>query len=220
MALSVVEIEPSEPQRGSVIWLHGIGSSARDFEPVVPALSTPYLRFVFPAAPVRAVTINAGRRMSAWYDILSLGAPAPVESQPDLRESTHELGILIERERERGIASENIVLAGFSQGGAMVLHAGLRNAARLGGILVVSGYLPSAHTLVSEGQPAQRGTPILFCHGRQDTVVPCAGGHLSYSFLQQAGYAVEWAEFDLAHTMSIEEVRFIAGWLALRFQKP
>lgn len=220
MALSTVEIEPAAAQRGSVIWLHGIGASPADFEPVVPALDAPFLRFVFPSAPVRPVTINGGRRMRAWYDILALGAPAPVESQEDLRESSEEVAALIERERERGVPPERVVLAGFSQGAAMVLHAGLRSEHRLAGILAVSGYLPSAHTLGAEGRSWHRHTPILFCHGRVDAVVPLAGGHLSYGFVKQAGYAAEWAEFDVGHTMCIDEVRFIAGWLAERFPVP
>jgi len=220
MLLPSVEIEPTEAQRGSVIWLHGIGASPADFEPVVPVLAVPYLRFVFPSAPLRAVTINGGRRMRAWYDILALGAPAPVEDQADLRASSGQVEALIEREQARGVRNENIVLAGFSQGGAMVLHAGLRYGHRLGGILVVSSYLPSSHTLLEEGQAVQRETPILFCHGRSDAVVPLVGGRLSHDFVKQAGYTTEWAEFDVAHTLSLDEVRFIGSWLAARFPGP
>jgi phospholipase/carboxylesterase len=217
MTLATFEIEPSAPQRGSVIWLHGLGASAHDFEPVVPELGAPFLRFVFPSAPVRPVTINYGRRMPAWYDILSLGYGPPRESEADLRASSAELNALIEREHERGIAYENIVLAGFSQGGAMVLHVGLRYERRLAGILVLSAYLPMGQTLQSEARPERRDTPLLFCHGRYDGVVPYAGGRMSYELVKDAGYAAEWAEFDVAHTMDVVEVEFIAGWLAARF---
>jgi phospholipase/carboxylesterase len=219
MALSTFEIQPSEPQRGTVIWLHGLGASHRDFLPVVPELAAPYLRFVFPDAPLRAVTINRGLRMPAWYDILSLAAGAPHEDEAHLRQSSLELEALIEREHQRGVDYANIVLAGFSQGGAMVLHVGLRSERRLGGILVLSAYLPVAHRLREEARPERRDTPILFCHGRQDGVVPYAGGRMSYSLVKEAGYAAEWAEFDVAHTMCIEEVRCIAAWLGARFPR-
>ena len=220
MTLRTFEIEPAEPQRGSVIWLHGLGATHHDFEPVIPQLAAPFLRFVFPSAPIRPFTLSYGMRMPAWYDILSLGPAAPTEDRAHLRESAAEIGRLMEREHARGVAYENIVLAGFSQGGAMVLHTGLRSERRLGGILVLSGYLPSAHTLRGEAQPARRDTPILFCHGRHDLVVPCAGGYQSYSVVKQAGYAAEWAEFDVAHTMCIDEVHFIGRWLAARFPAP
>jgi phospholipase/carboxylesterase len=217
MALSTFEIQPTERQRGSVIWLHGLGASHRDFEPVVPELAAPYLRFVFPAAPRRQLTISGGLKMPAWYDIISLGAPAPLENEAHLRESAAELTALIEHEHERGVAHEDIVLAGFSQGGSMVLHTGLRSKQRLAGILVLSAYLPAAHTLQTEGEPARRDTPILFCHGRHDPVVPHVGGQMSHAFVTAAGYDAEWADFDVEHTMSLEEVHFIARWLAARF---
>jgi phospholipase/carboxylesterase len=220
MALSTVEIQPTEPQRGSVIWLHGLGASHRDFEPVVPELAAPYLRFVFPAAPRRRLTISGGLKMPAWYDIISLGAPSPLENESHLRESDAELTALIDREHERGVAYENILLAGFSQGGSMVLHTGLRSKRRLAGILVLSAYLPATQTLQAEAEPARRDTPILFCHGRHDTVVPHAGGQMSHAFVTAAGFSAEWAEFDVAHTMSLEEVHFIARWLAARFPEP
>jgi phospholipase/carboxylesterase len=220
MAFSTFEIEASEPQRGSVIWLHGLGASHRDFLPVIPELQAPYLRFVFPAAPVRALTLSHGMRLPAWYDILSFAGGAPRENEAHLRESASGLEQLMAREHERGVAYEHIVLAGFSQGGAMVLYTGLRSPRRLGGILVMSGYLPAAQALRAEALPARRDTPILFCHGLRDGVVPLAGGRLSHTLVKEAGYAAEWAEFDVAHTMCIEEVRFIASWLAARFAQP
>lgn len=219
MALRTFEIEPTQTQRGSVIWLHGLGAAHHDFEPVIPELATPFLRFVFPSAPVRPFTISYGMRMPAWYDILALGPGAPHESQAHLHESLAELHLLMDREHERGVAYENIVLAGFSQGGAMVLHTGLRLERRLAGILVLSGYLPSAHTLPLDARRARRDTPILFCHGRHDPIVPLAGGYQSYSVVKDAGYPAEWAEFEVAHTMCADEVHFISRWLHARFPK-
>jgi len=217
MPLPTFEIEPTEPQRGTVIWLHGLGASHHDFLPVVPELGVPFLRFVFPAAPVRRLTISRGMRMPAWYDILSFEGGAPREDEAQLRESMRELEQLMARERERGVGHDRIVLAGFSQGGAMVLHLGLRCERRLGGVLVMSGYLPAAHALRSEARPERRDTPILFCHGRRDPVVPRAGGRMSHTLVREAGFTAEWAEFDVAHTLDLDEVRFIGAWLAQRF---
>jgi len=215
--LKTLEIEPTETQRGSLIWLHGLGSEPRALEPAAARLEAPFLRFVFPAAPLRPITINDRARMPAWYDITSLAAPTPREDALHLQDMSTQIGKLIEREQERGVAAENVVLAGFSQGGAMALHTGLRFERRLAGILIVSGYLPASRTLHAEGKPERRDTPILFCHGRQDHVVPRAGGHRSYQFVKDAGYSAEWAEFDVEHTMSLDELRFIRGWLAARF---
>jgi phospholipase/carboxylesterase len=219
MPLPTFEIEPMVHQRGSVIWLHGLGASYHDFKPVVAALGAPDLRFVFPTAPLRPVTLRAGMRIPAWYD-LTLGTVAPRENEAHLQESAGELETLIEREHARGVEYEHVLLAGFSQGGAMVLHTGLRSRRRLAGILVISGYLPMAHALASDAQPARSDTPILFCHGRHDGVVPFAGGYASYERVRQAGYDAEWAPFDVAHTMCVEEVEFIARWLAERFPSP
>ena len=215
--LTTFEIQPTEPQRGSLIWLHGLGSEPRALEPAAARLESPFLRFVFPAAPLRPVTINGRVHMPAWYDIISLAAATPQEDAAHLREMSAAIGMLVERERERGIAPEHIVLAGFSQGGAMALHAGLRFEHRLAGILVVSGYLPSSHTVPAEAKPERRDTPILFCHGRQDRVVPRAGGYRSYKFVKDAGFSADWAEFEVEHTLNLDEMRFIAAWIAALF---
>lgn len=217
MALATFEVEPTAPQRGSVLWLHGLGASHHDFVPVVRELDLPYLRFVFPSAPVRPFTLSRGMRMPAWYDIESLGVLAPHENARHLAESTRELGALLAREQTRGVAYENIALAGFSQGGAMALHAGLRSERRLAGIIAISGYLPAAHALEAEARAERRDTPILICHGRYDRVVPHAGGHASFKRLERAGFSVTWAEFDVEHTMDLDEVKFIKHWLAARF---
>jgi phospholipase/carboxylesterase len=214
--LTTAIIEPSAGHRGTVIWLHGLGASHHDFLPVVPALELPFLRFVFPSAPLRPVTLYGGQRCPAWYDILGIGPLGLRENEAQLREMTRAVQCLIDREHARGVPHDRIVLAGFSQGGAMALHAGLRSARTLGAILVLSGYLPLASAFGAEA-PARRDVPILFCHGRRDGVVPHAGGRMSYELIKAAGFDASWAEFDVAHSMNMDEVRFISGWLGPRF---
>ena len=215
--LSTTVIEPTAEHRGTVIWLHGLGASHHAFLPVVPALDLPFLRFVFPSAPLRRVTLYGGQPRPAWYDILGLGPTGPRENEAQLEQMRTALDSLVEREHARGIIAERIVLAGFSQGGAMALHAGLRSERALGAILVLSGYLPLARAFAVQAPRDRRDVPILFCHGRRDGVVPPAGGRMSYELVKAAGFDADWAEFDVAHTMSLEEVRFIADWLRPRF---
>jgi phospholipase/carboxylesterase len=215
--LPTFEIAPREPQRGSVIWLHGLGATNHDFDPIIPMLRAPYLRFVFPAAPIRPVTINGGMPMPAWYDILTLADPPLRESEPDVRESAAQLCALIEREHARGVRYENIVLAGFSQGGAMALHVGLRFAEKLSGLVVLSGYLLVPAKLAAERSANNQGTPILMCHGDDDPVVPEALAQLGKGILERAGYAPDYRVFPMEHSLSYEEVAVIAEWLAQRF---
>jgi phospholipase/carboxylesterase len=220
MVLPTFEIEPrrasSGKPRGSVIWLHGLGATNHDFDSIVPELGAEHLRFVFPAAPLRAVTINQGMRMPAWYDILSFSDPPLRENEAHVREAALEIEALIAREVERGVERENVVLAGFSQGGAVALHVGLRSAERLGGVLVLSAYLLAPQHFEAERTAASRGTSFLFCHGRYDPVVPYSLGKASFARLQQAGYSAEWAEFEMEHSLCLEEVRRIRAWLAER----
>jgi phospholipase/carboxylesterase len=215
--LTTFEIEPTAPQRGSVIWLHGLGASNHDFDPVIPELGTPYLRFVFPAAPIRRVTINQGMPMPAWYDILSFSDPPLREHEPDVRESARELEALIEREHSRGVRYQDIVLAGFSQGGAMVLHVGTRFGQALGGVLVLSGYLLLPDRLREERSPANLSTPILMAHGRGDPVVPEFLANKSQAALAAAGHTLDYRLFDMGHSMCMEEVELVAAWLQSRF---
>ena len=215
--LPTAVIEPTARHRGTVIWLHGLGASHHDFLPVVPALDLPFLRFVFPSAPLRRVTLYGGLQRPAWYDILGLGPTGPRENEAQLEQMTSAIETLVEREQAAGISPDRIVLAGFSQGGAMALHAGLRSERALGAILVLSGYLPMAQSFLTQAPPARPNLPILFCHGRRDGVVPAAGGRLSYELVKTAGFDANWAEFDVAHSMNLEEVRFIADWLRPRF---
>jgi phospholipase/carboxylesterase len=217
MSLETFEIEATAAQRGTVIWLHGLGASNHDFDPIIPELAAPHLRFVFPAAPLRSVTINQGMRMPAWYDILSLDDPPLREEASHVREMASELLALVERERARGVRAEDIVLAGFSQGGAMALHVGLRAERRLAGVMVLSGYLLIPDRLEEERQPGGRQTPFLFCHGRYDPVVPLRLGQASFTRVTRAGYTAEWSEYDMQHSLCLEEVRRIRGWLEQRF---
>jgi phospholipase/carboxylesterase len=218
--LNTFEIEPTEVQRGTVIWMHGLGASNHDFDPIVPELAAPFLRFVFPAAPVRAVTINGGMRMPAWYDILSFDDPPLREQEADVRQAEGEIFGLIERERERGVAPHQVVLAGFSQGGAMALHAGLRTPEPLAGVLVLSAYLLMPQRFDEERTPASVRAPVLFAHGRYDPIVPYELGKAAFLRLEKAGYSASWSTFDMEHSLCLDEVQLIAGWLGERFPAP
>jgi phospholipase/carboxylesterase len=214
--LPSIEIETAPRAAASVIWLHGLGADGNDFVPIVPELRLPAslaVRFVFPHAPVRAVTINNGMRMRAWYDI----AAADLTNRADLagvRQSAGAVEALIERERGRGVASERIVLAGFSQGGAIALYAGVRHAHRLGGIVALSTYVIGAEALATEASAANRGLPVFMGHGTADPVVQFAWGEASKRVLESQGYAVEWHTYRMEHSVCLEEVRSIGEWIA------
>jgi phospholipase/carboxylesterase len=210
-----VVLAPAMPATGSVIWLHGLGADGHDFVPIVPELRLPpslALRFVFPHAPVRPVTINNGLRMRAWYDIQVLSEGGP-EDEAGIRESAALLAQYIQREREAGVAANRIVVAGFSQGGAIALHAALRYPEQLAGVLALSTYLPLQASFAVEAAPANRDLPILMCHGRFDPMLPMQLGTASRDFLRAAGYAVEWKEYPMQHQVCLEEIRDIAAWL-------
>jgi phospholipase/carboxylesterase len=213
--LECIEIEPRTPARSCVIWLHGLGADGNDFVPIVPELQLPEslgVRFLFPHAPVRPVTINAGMRMRAWYDILALDRPMR-EDAAGIRESQSQLEALIRRENARGIPSNRIVLAGFSQGGAITLQTGLRYADKLGGLLVLSSYLTMRDTLASEAAPANAQVPIFMAHGQYDPMLPMALGEHSRAALEEQGYRVEWRAYPMAHQVCLEEIRDIGAWL-------
>ena len=214
--LTTVEIEPADAARSSVIWMHGLGADARDFEPIVPELKLPAalgVRFVFPNAPIRPVTINNGMRMRAWYDVLSLDLPRQEDAQ-GVHASGQALNLLLEREKQRGIPAHRIVLAGFSQGGAMALHTGLRYPERLAGILALSCYIPLADRLNTERHPANQATPILITHGDYDAVIPIHYGQLSVERLEKLGYQPQWHDYSMGHEVCWEEIRDIAEWLS------
>jgi phospholipase/carboxylesterase len=211
--LQTLEFGPRQHARASIIWLHGLGADGHDFEPIVPALGLPdTVRFVFPHAPVRPVTVNGGIPMRAWYDISGFGETR-VEDEAGIRDSAEHLQRLIEREATYGIDADRVVLAGFSQGGAVALHTGLRHRTPLAGILALSTYLPLAAALESEHSTAAKNCPIFMAHGRLDQVVPLAVGERSRDHLRQLGQAVEWHEYPVEHTVSMPEIRDIAAWL-------
>jgi phospholipase/carboxylesterase len=212
---SALEISTGPEPRLRVIWLHGLGADGHDFAPIVPELALPFaVRYVFPHAPVRPVTINAGMPMRAWFDISAL-RPG-VEDEAGIRASEALVAELIAREQRAGAKAEEIVLAGFSQGGALALHAGLRARLRLAGILALSSYLPLASRLQAEASPANRETPIFLAHGAQDPVIPIELGIASKHALEAAGYAVAWHRYPMAHSVCAEEIEDIRDWLAAR----
>jgi phospholipase/carboxylesterase len=200
----------------SVVWLHGLGADGHDFAPIVPQLRLPEplaVRFVFPHAPRRAVTINQGFMMRAWYDIRTLGAGL-VEDAAGIAESVALVQGFLEREAALGIAYRRIALAGFSQGGAMALHVGLRATEALGGIMGLSTYLPLREQLAAQAGAANRGTPILLCHGRQDNVLPFQLGELARDSLRSLGYSVQWQAYPMGHEVCAAEILDVAAWLA------
>jgi phospholipase/carboxylesterase len=218
--LPCVEVQARGEPRGSVVWLHGLGADGHDFEPIVALLGLPDVRFVFPNAPARAVTINGGMVMPAWYDIVSFGGPGPGERAEDVRRSARLIEALTEREEERGVPSSRIVLAGFSQGAAMALHVGTRFPRGLLGIIVLSGYQVLAPTHAVEESPANRSTPMLFCHGTADPLVPIAAGRAAYHAHAHPGRTAEWHESPMEHEVSPAELVVIRQWLVARFGRP
>lgn len=213
--LPAIEIETGKSPEFSIIWMHGLGADGSDFVPVVRELDLPAgqaIRFVFPHAPLQPVTINAGHVMRAWYDIAWTDLGRQVDER-GMRLSQESVEQLIAKERSRGIAARRIVLAGFSQGGVMALHTGLRYPERLAGILSLSGYLALEKNLPAEASPANRNTPVFMAHGTEDTVVPCGLGRASKQRLEQLGYAVVWHEYPMPHSVCLEEIDEISTWV-------
>jgi len=218
-SLPAVEHETAASPRHSVIWLHGLGADGHDFAPIVPELVAadwPALRFVFPHAPVQPVTVNGGMPMRAWYDIVAFDLLAR-QDEAGIRASIAAVEALIARENERGVPDERIVLAGFSQGGAIALAAGLRHTKRLAGIVALSTYLPLADTLAAERSAANTGVPIFQAHGTFDPVVIPPRGSDSRDLLQTLGYHVEWHAYPMAHAVCAEEIADLRTWLGRRF---
>jgi phospholipase/carboxylesterase len=199
---------------GSVIWLHGLGADGHDFEPIVPELHLPAelpLRFVFPHAPVRPVTINGGMSMRAWYDIMSLDAEGRADAA-GVHASTALLEDLIAREKERGIPEGKIVIAGFSMGGAVAINAALHTKEKLAGMMALSTYLPLPGEI--EGSAGSRDLPVFMAHGSFDPMLPMQWGQQSAERLKGAGFSIEWHDYPMAHAVCPEEIRDIAAWLA------
>lgn len=214
-----LEISTGAAPNGSVIWLHGLGADGHDFAPIVAELGLPpstNIRFIFPHAPMLPVTINGGYVMPAWYDIKSLDLRQE-EDEQGIRHSQLQLETLIRRELERGIPSQRIALAGFSQGGAIALHTGLRHDAPLAGVLALSTYLPLPGTLKQEASHTNAALPLFMAHGKVDSVIPLGHGMATKDLLMEAGYAVEWHEYPMAHTVCGEEICDIGTWLTRIF---
>jgi len=215
LRLETVEIEPRAAADATVLLMHGLGADGHDFESLVPELrlpASPSVRWVFPHAPVRPVTINGGFRMRAWYDIAALDRSAP-EDEAGIRESADALFALVRRERERGIGAGRIVLAGFSQGGAMALFTALRWPERLGGVVALSCYLPLAATLPAEAHPANAAVPVFMAHGTFDPLVPPALGEGSRDLLRSLGHDVEWHTYPMPHSVCADEVQDLRAFL-------
>ena len=215
--LEAIEIETTASPGVSIIWMHGLGADGHDFVDIVPELrlpARPGVRFVFPHAPMRPVTINGGYVMRAWYDIRDDGGVRR-EDPAGVRASQKAIEALIQREKERGVPAASIVIAGFSQGGAMALHTSLRHGERLAGVMALSCSLPLADTLAAEAVPANRDVPIFIAHGAQDPMIPMARALRARETLVGLGYRVEWHEYPMPHSVCAEEVRDISTWLGV-----
>ena len=216
--LETIELQTGDNPTAAVIWMHGLGADGNDFVPIVNELDltgAPAIRFVFPHAPMMPVTINNGYVMRAWYDVSfgDLEGKTKRADEAGVRRSQAQIGALIAREADRKIPFKNIVLAGFSQGGAIALHSGLRFPEKLAGVMALSCYLPCADSFAAEASAANAKTPVLMAHGTQDPVVPYAMGKGSRDMLIKAGYDVAWHEYPMQHSVCLEQVRDIGAWL-------
>ena len=213
--LSTIEIPPQSAHKYTVIWLHGLGADGHDFESIVPQLhlsAEPNIHFIFPNAPIQPVTINGGMPMRAWYDILEMSLERKVDVA-GIYQSEHLLGQLIEREMAKGIPSEQIMLAGFSQGGVIALHAGLRYPHKLAGIIGLSTYLPTLEPLKTERSAANSSTPVFIGHGILDSVVAIESGKAAFNALVDLGYNVEWHDYLMEHSVCIEEISHLSMFM-------
>ena len=214
--LPAIELVTGENPASSVIWMHGLGADGNDFVPVVNELALPQqlaVRFIFPHAPMQPVTINGGFVMRAWYDVFNQDLSFR-EDEAGVRRSQQEIEKLITKEKNRAIAASRIVLAGFSQGGAIALQTGLRYPERLAGIMALSCYLPLAATLAAEADAANHTVPIFMAHGTADPLIPLPLASLSRVQLEQQGYRVEWHQYLMPHSVCPEEIQDISRWLA------
>lgn len=214
-ALPFVEVNPKLPAKAVVVWLHGLGDSGNGFAPIVPELKLPEhlaIRFIFPHAPVRPVTINNGMKMRAWYDISSLDFNNRADGQ-GVKESAALVEQLIQSEMAKGIAADKIVLAGFSQGGVIALHLGTRIQHKLAGIMSLSSYMSEPEKLLKEAHDANKTTPIFIAHGIQDDVVPVFMGNAARQVLASNNYPVEWHEYPMQHNVCVQELKDISTWL-------
>lgn len=215
-----IELNTGVNPKGTIIWLHGLGADCWDFVSIVKELGLPEdlpLRFIFPQAPMRPITINNGQVMPGWYDI----SMAELQRKPDeagVRESQAQIEKLIAREIERGIAADKIIVAGFSQGGAIALQTALRHREPLGGIMALSTYLTLEDSLAAEATIANANIPILMCHGTQDPLIPLSLAVASRQKMEARGYKIEWREYPMPHSVCMEEVEDIGAWIQARFK--
>jgi phospholipase/carboxylesterase len=208
--MDAIRIETGPNPVAAILWLHGLGADGHDFEPIVPELELEKpVRFVFPHAPIRAVTINQGMRMRAWYDILQLGGGP--EDEAGLRASQKLTEELI---REQGLPANRIVLAGFSQGGAIAFLTGLRYPERLAAVMALSTYLPLAGSLAAERSEANRDVPIFMAHGRYDDLIPISRAHASRDALKALGYSIEWHDYPMPHSVCAPEIADLSAFLS------
>ena len=217
--LESITIPSIKAATGSMIWLHGLGSNGHDFSDIIPKLTLPqdlHLRFIFPHAPIRLVTVNNNMLMRAWYDIYSL-SDFTREDKEGISQAQQSINQLIEKEVSGGIPSHRIILAGFSQGGAMALYTGLRYLKPLMGIVALSTYLPLANQLASEKSTVNQKTPIFMAHGDFDPVLPLTSGKQTFQLLNQLGYPIEWHSYVMEHQVCYKEIRAIGKWLTNLF---
>jgi phospholipase/carboxylesterase len=210
--LETIEIETAPDPRASIIWMHGLGADGNDFAPLADQIALPVaVRYIFPHAPMMPVSINNGYVMRAWYDITDAGIRS--EDEDGVRASQQSVEVLLAREKSRGVGASRIVLAGFSQGGAIALHTGLRHGERLAGIMALSTYVPLADKLAKEANPANREVPIFMAHGTADPMIAFARAKAARDLLQQQAYAVEWHEYRMQHSVCPQEIADIGEWL-------
>lgn len=215
-ALTGIVSNPRTPHRCTVVWLHGLGASGHDFEPIVPELGIQDdlgIRFVFPHAPEQPVTINGGYVMRSWYDIKEMDLMRRADAN-GIRDSQALVNALLKQEMAQGIPAHRVVLAGFSQGGLIALETGLRFESPLAGVMALSTYLPLRDEFPSAEESGNGSVPIFYGHGDMDPVIPIEQGELSRRFLQQAGYTVEWHQYAMEHSVSLAEIRHIKDWLS------
>ncbi|MFU8787880.1 MAG: alpha/beta hydrolase [Methylobacter sp.] len=213
--LSTVDIPAESEHRYSVIWLHGLGADGHDFEGLAPELHVAVranTHFIFPNAPVQPVTINGGMAMRSWYDILSMSERHEVNTD-DINQSAKLIELLIQKELAKGIAPENILLAGFSQGGVIALHTGLRYPQRLAGIIALSTYLPTIGQLENQRSDANQATPIFMAHGIIDPIVAVEAGKAASDALKALDYSVEWHDYLMEHSLCVEEIEHISAFI-------
>lgn len=216
--LEVIQTETGDSPDSAIIWLHGLGADGHDFAPIVPKLNLPAdlaTRFIFPHAPVRPITINQGYQMPGWYDISSIDIIS-TEDESGIRETSDTITQMCQQQEALGIDSKRIILAGFSQGGAIALHSGLRYPSPLAGIMALSTYLPLHTCLNDEAHETNHATSIFMAHGLQDDVVSARFGKQSAQLLKQAGYPLEWHEYQMPHSVCEQEITDIGQWITSR----